>query len=84
MYPQTPGQTLPLLSRALDLALPQYYQHLLEIDRTEAAIGQLPPWEEPKDVASKKMALPKKQVGSGSYDSTMTAFEFELEAINLY
>jgi hypothetical protein len=55
-----------------------------EIDRTEAAIGQLPPWEEPKDVASKKMALPKKQVGSGSYDSTMTAFEFELEAINLY
>ena len=45
MYPQTPGQTLPLLSRALDLALPQYYQHLLEIDRTEAAIDQLTPWE---------------------------------------
>jgi hypothetical protein len=80
MYPQT----LSLLSRVLDLALPQYYQHLLEIDRTEAAIGQIPPWEEPKEVASKKMALPKKQVGSGSYDSTMTAFEFELEAINLY
>ena len=77
-------QTLPMLSRALDLTLPQYYQQLLEIDRTEAAIGQLPPWDEPEVVASKKTAPSKKQVSSGSYDSTMTAFEFELEAINLY
>ena len=60
----------------------------VEIDLTEASIGQLPPTDEPPLTKAALKARnvgavqwhPKILVGSESYDSTMATFEFDQEA----
>ena len=69
-----------------DLAM--NYRQQLEIDLTEASIGQLPPTDEPPLTKAALKARnvgavqwhPKILVGSESYDSTMATFEFDQEA----
>ena len=69
-----------------DLAM--NYRQQLEIDLTEASIGQLPPTDEPPLTKAALKARnvgavqwhPKIVVGSESYDSTMATFEFDQKA----
>ena len=74
------------MSTSTDLAM--YYRQQLEIDLTEASIGQLPPMDEPPLAKATLKARnvgavqwhPKILEGSGSYDSTMATFEFDQKA----